>query len=1023
MEAIEKVLHFLEAQGIAPVVCKFLLALPLGLIGLLVKKGISFYNWFQKKQANKIYQGKFPDDVVKAARYCYIRPEATLQRTKSDESVPCKDLIVHLERRVFPSFDTERFFLLLADSGMGKTSLLINLVERAARPLNWRNYRLALLPAGGNDLEKKIEAIRSKGTSDTTKTILLIDKLDEDSLAKADLENRLNQIAEWTQDFRKVIIACREQFFDSESAIPPENLVKVQGVDGGYYRYSLLRLALFGPEQVRHHIRLRYPLWQFWHLRHFLRRPVAMDMILKLPDISSRPLILKYITELLPEEHLKEYAWLLGWRWLYSKLLNRRPADAAHLQEWIGHRFEWFLNKVPQLTLTNIYKAVIQRWIDREANDLPEAARPAYKENLYHLSLTAAMLIYWEQHRTGELSVSRTSLFDAAKGLGIDIDQVGISSRSLLYRTDDGQFVFAHTSILEYFLAVASFHNANLTEQLSVESGWENYRYFMTDLAVSMHIIPFFEKLSDHGFRYKEGKYQETLPQYDKKWSLKKAMLVSSFQLEKYVDYIDFQVFLCLEALDTSTYINLLNYYAHVLHYEWNDRVARLVVFIEHRLETRRLDLRTTHRYAAILAYYGWFEDAVRVLFARLERPINASDSYFSFSFTMDMRAWVKVGGLNDFYASLLEQRYLKSERLPKDFTDLLSELTQTYQSDAVIKLFIRHHEAYALEDHWIVLVGKAYFYLGELQLAKLYFELGTHGPTSLFYGWLVRTMVALGDLTTAEQLLPQPLDEGADNAYAGFLDQLAASNQREIFGEWKARLSDRELSPDIWRSLAEACNNMGDRASAKDCYQRLIESGKHDPSDLNRLSVLYGKEDADIKALDLVIQAYTILIDKETPSEKKKDGQSVIGNIGILYTRIGDDRAAALYFDKLTIKDIRDEDLLETMAEVYIKCERFQDAFFMYCRAFAVSSKFYHQFLAVETLTKYDLSEHQNRVYQSLLACRQSGNAAEYYQRSCKLFERYSSETNFLPGGGTVFDHLPAPNHFPKPRSRYYAA
>ena len=1019
MEAIEKILHFLEGLGIAPGVCKFLLTLPLAAI---VKPSISAYKWWQKKQANKLYQIKLPDVLITAARQYYVRPQATLQKSNNGEKVPCKDLIAHLERKVFPSFDTERFFLLLADSGMGKTSLLINLVERAARPHNWRNYRLALLPVLGNDLEENIKAIIKKKGTDTTKTILLLDKLDEDSLAKADLESRLNQIAEWTKDFRKVIIATRAQFFDSDAAIPPENLVQIHGVDGGYYSYSQLRLAPFGPKQVRHHIRLRYPVWKIWKYRNLLRRPVAMDMILKLPDINSRPLILKYITELIPEEHLKEYAWLLGWRWFHGKLLTRRPADGQHLQEWIGHRFEYFLKRVPELTLTNIYKSVIQRWIDREASEQPVASRAAYRENLYHLSLTAALMIYLEHSRTGELSVGRTNLFDAAKGLAIDIDQVGISSRSLLYRTDDGQFVFAHTSILEYFLAVASLHYPNLTESLSTEPGWENYRHFLTDLAVFMHIIPFFEKLSNHGFRYRDGKYQETLAQYDETWGLKKALLVRSFRLDEFAGYIDFQAFLCLESLETSTYINLLDYYAHTLQYEWQNRVARLIVFIEHRMETRRPDLHSVHRYAATLAYYGRYEDAVRVLFKRLHQPVSGSDSYFSFSFKLEMHRWVMTGGQQDYYAQLLEKRFMESERAPQDFNDLLSDLTQCFQHGAVIEMFERYHEAYPSDDAWLVLVAKAWFYLGQLSLARLYFQLAAKGPASPFYGWRLRTLVALGELTAAAQLLPGLEEEGAADAYTAFLDQLVAEGHLEVFAEWRLRFSEKPLPPGIVRSLAEGCDDLGQSDDTKDYYELLIAGDGHSYSDLRRLSILYARNDSDDRALDLAIQAHARLKEEGAPWGNKSDLQELLRNICILALRIGNDETAALYSDELTIKDLRDEDLLEEMAALYIRRGRHQDGFFMYCRAFALSRKYYHQYLAVDTLTTYELSEHRNRIYLSLLASRPDGEMPEYYGRACKLFEEYCSRSNFLPAGGTVFNHPPAPNHFPKPRSRYYA-
>ncbi|MCB0596907.1 MAG: hypothetical protein H6557_20665 [Lewinellaceae bacterium] len=137
--------------------------------------------------------------------------------------------------------DSERFYLILADSGMGKTTFMINLYIQYHSFFNLhRNHKMRLFRFSHPDTLKEIKAIK---TEDAKNTILLLDALDEDpNIVSKDpdvsdeeaFNKRVDEIIEASRNFCEVVITCRTQYFPGQEDDPYE--LKFKRSDGkGFY--------------------------------------------------------------------------------------------------------------------------------------------------------------------------------------------------------------------------------------------------------------------------------------------------------------------------------------------------------------------------------------------------------------------------------------------------------------------------------------------------------------------------------------------------------------------------------------------------------------------------------------------------------------------------------------------------------------------------------------------------------------------------------------------------------------------
>ena len=206
-----------------------LIANLIGIITVLVSfLGATLWGILKRKRAsNRLHYLKFTIDKQTKRALRYYIP------TRGQNIDPCSEddystrhtfvttkLVPYFIRTIFKQEETQ-YFLVLADSGMGKTTFLLKLFMNYYKKI-FRKHDIVLIPLS---LANSVNLIRE--ISDKSNTILLLDGFDEDIFAMEDYHKRLKKLCDEAELFYKVIITCRTQFFPS-SADEPQKVGKMR---------------------------------------------------------------------------------------------------------------------------------------------------------------------------------------------------------------------------------------------------------------------------------------------------------------------------------------------------------------------------------------------------------------------------------------------------------------------------------------------------------------------------------------------------------------------------------------------------------------------------------------------------------------------------------------------------------------------------------------------------------------------------------------------------------------------------
>ena len=347
-------------------------------------------------------QSYTPDGIERSLKY-FVTP--LFQDTDpSDAEEPGID---EIQQKLYEKLDavltnptSYKYLILLADSGMGKTTALLNYYARHLRKWLKPKYKVALVPLSNATADEQIEAIE-----DQPNTVLMLDALDEDTLAMVDYKERLRLLLKATTAFRTVVISCRTQFFSKDEEIPKQTgVIKVTaraaGEEAEYYFHKIY-LSPFSDKQVNKYIRRRYPIWRRQ------QRMRAKQMVLKIPHLTARPMLLAHVDDLINTKQEYHYAY-------------------------------------------ELYAAMVKAWIERERGFIGDA------HALNQFSERLAVDVFANRFsRKGE-RIPKPELAVLAKHWNISLEDWKLSGRSLLNRDAEGNFKFAHRSIMEY-LFVKSF--------------------------------------------------------------------------------------------------------------------------------------------------------------------------------------------------------------------------------------------------------------------------------------------------------------------------------------------------------------------------------------------------------------------------------------------------------------------------------------------------------------------------------------------------------------------------------------
>jgi hypothetical protein len=390
----------------------------IGILGLLLALAAFVVGWAsfrhpqiverknQRILRDKFSRGPYDRTTIEQSTRYYVEPKCSNIDPAQEQEI--RHALIATKEKLFDKVDyfldhdtSQRHLLILADSGMGKTSFVLNYYIHNERRSARKRHRLALIPLGIKDAEKLIAELPGQ-----EETVILLDALDEDVKAIADHEARIRFLMEACRGFKRVIITCRTQFFAKDDEIPIETGVVRLGPrragERGMYEFWKLYLAPLDDNDVNKYLKLRYPIIRF------LSRRKARNIVLKIPLLSARPMLLTHIPDIVSQSIEITYAYQL-------------------------------------------YEIMINAWIEREQNWID-------KQALRELSERLAVNIYVSREARGMETVPHGDLPTLSKEWGIELQPWQISGRSLLNRDATGGFKFAHRSIMEYLFVWRLIH-------------------------------------------------------------------------------------------------------------------------------------------------------------------------------------------------------------------------------------------------------------------------------------------------------------------------------------------------------------------------------------------------------------------------------------------------------------------------------------------------------------------------------------------------------------------------------------
>ena len=241
----------------------------------------------------------------------------------------------------------ERVYMVLAGSGMGKTTFMVNVFCHYVKQNMTRkgmNLDIRLLRLDDEKVLDDIKKISEDGSIKPEKTILLLDALDENRYASGNFVEFKQKLEDVMEPFGLVMITCRDQFFDNEKSIPTSTSWVSVTKDKNLISYNKIYISPFSDEDIKKYLALKY--------KNKRKRKQASQIAEKCKDLMARPLLLSYMDDLL------------------------------------DGNFEF-------KTIYEIYRVLIDKWLQREVNKIQsEDARCEQKKMLYHFSVRIARTIY-----------------------------------------------------------------------------------------------------------------------------------------------------------------------------------------------------------------------------------------------------------------------------------------------------------------------------------------------------------------------------------------------------------------------------------------------------------------------------------------------------------------------------------------------------------------------------------------------------------------------------------------------------
>jgi formylglycine-generating enzyme required for sulfatase activity len=410
-------------------------------------------NHYKNSKAARDLAPYFDYQKVKSSRELFIPTKFQNQSPTHEEEpefshkfVSKSPLIPFFMKTAFnEKKESEKFYLVLGDSGMGKTTFMINLYVQYTSFFNLgRKYKIRLFPFGDSRILEQIKKIK---TEDVPNTILLLDAFDEDKklilpaepdgLSDDDrFRRRLDEIIEAVRDFREVVITSRSQYFPGQENQPYE--LKIPRFDDkGFHKLAKFYLSPFDGKEIRRYLNRKYGVLKFWNRK---KKKIAATIVNSSPKLMVRPMLLSYIDYLFDEKRV-------------------------------------FKNTY------QVYETLIDKWIERESKKRKHktGGREKFKKDLHQYSRLVALEIYRQRKETDMLYLEREAAIEVARQNNINLQDYEITGQSLLTRDAEGNWKFAHKSILEFLIAKEALENFDFVKAIDF-SGMDMARQFYREI-------------------------------------------------------------------------------------------------------------------------------------------------------------------------------------------------------------------------------------------------------------------------------------------------------------------------------------------------------------------------------------------------------------------------------------------------------------------------------------------------------------------------------------------------------------
>lgn len=356
-----------------------------------------------------------------------------------------KNLINFFLAELFKRKFEKNFFLILGDSGMGKTTFLINLYlsyKTSFYPLASRS--IYLISLGDSDYSLKINELKK----DAKNSILLLDAFDEDLSSWNDPEENLRRLLKEVSGFSTVILTSRGHFFSSK--IHEVSRVDIFSKIANKEQFKLKKIFLSPINN--------YSIYIYLVRKYLFKAPFKIYksylIVKQCPNLMVRPMLLNNVDYLLK-------------------------------------------SKTKYVFTAEIYFRLILSWISREKQFVDESSILVFSKDV-------AIYMYKERNHNKGLYIHEKELERFLKFSHVTIDAVVMKTRSLLNRTTD-KYKFSHKSIFEYFLALSKFDDINieilfkmrLNNPFSLE-GLSDAERFFSELFILKITIPYLEKYTSY---------------------------------------------------------------------------------------------------------------------------------------------------------------------------------------------------------------------------------------------------------------------------------------------------------------------------------------------------------------------------------------------------------------------------------------------------------------------------------------------------------------------------------------------